>query len=278
MRMAKIFTLLLAVVLLLSLAGSVLAAPPEDNPGKGPPDLEKVVLIHRAEDFPAGNPHGTPPGQDKNKPGGGKKEDGKLWYKYSGLQWGSMPVGYHVTNADSLPGGFLDAIWDSFAVWDLASEPYTVNYIGSTNVLPDTVVWDGELGDYVPDLVNVVGWKDLGASDAIAVTYIWYNVYTKELVDVDTALNSNSVYHWWQNSVTGDPDKASWTEGQSSAYDVDVQNIMTHEAGHWLVLDDLYQKPAGQQTMYGISAELELKKQSLENGDEAGIQEIYPNP
>ena len=96
--------------------------------------------------------------------------------------------------------------------------------------------------DYVPDLVNVVGWKDLGASDAIGVTYMWYNVYTKELVDVDTALNSNPSYAWWQNSVTDDPDEAIWSEEQSSAYDVDVQNIMTHEAGHWLVLDDMYKK------------------------------------
>ena len=278
MRIVKILTYLLVVALLLSLAGSVLAASPEDNPGKGPPDLEKIVLIHHAKDFPAGNPHGTPPGQDGDKPGGGKKEGGKLWYKYSGLHWGSMPVEYYVTNVDILPDGFLAAIQESFAGWDNASEPYAVDYLGTTEVLPDTLVWDEELGGYIPDLVNVVGWKDLGASDTIAITYMWYNVYTKELVDVDTALNSNSSYTWWQNSVIGDPDKASWTEGQSAAYDVDVQNIMTHEAGHWLVLDDLKQKPAGNQTMYGISAELELKKRSLESGDEAGIQEIYPNP
>ena len=278
MKVAKILAPLLVVVLLISLAGSVLAASPEDNSGKGPPNLEKITLIHHAKDFPAGNPHGTPPGQDEDKLSAGNKGERRLWYKYSGLHWGSMPIEYYITNADGLPGGFLAAIWDSFTIWDLVSEPYTANYIDSTDILPNTLVWNEELNDYVPDLVNVVGWKDLGASDAIGITYMWYNIHTKELVDVDTALNSNSVYTWWQNSVSGDPDEAGWMEGQSYAYDVDVQNIMTHEAGHWLVLDDLYQKPAGQQTMYGISAELELKKRSLENGDEAGIQEIYPNP
>lgn len=278
MRLVKIFTSVLALALLFSMAGSVLAASPEDNPGKGPPDLEKVVLVHHAKDFPVGNPHGTPPGQDGDKPNGGKNEGGKLWYDYSRLHWGSMPVEYYVTNADSLSEGFLAAIQGSFAVWDNASEPYAVSYLGTTEVLPDTEVWNDELGAYIPDMLNVVGWKDLGSSDTIGVTYYWYNVYTKELVDVDTALNSNSAYAWWQNSITSDPDKASWTEGQTAAYDVDVQNIMTHEAGHWLLLGDLYQKPAGGQTMYGITAEFELKKRSLESGDEAGIQVIYPNP
>jgi len=42
-------------------------------------------------------------------------------------------------------------------------------------------------------------------------------------------------------------------------------------------LGDLYNKPASTQTMYGISPEFELQKRSLESGDEAGIQAIYPD-
>lgn len=38
--------------------------------GKVTPDLESIILIHHAKDFPAGNPHGTPPGQGGDKPGG----------------------------------------------------------------------------------------------------------------------------------------------------------------------------------------------------------------
>jgi hypothetical protein len=278
MHIARIFASIFAAALLFSMAGSVFAASPEDNPSNGPPDLVKIVLVHHAKDFYAGNPHGTPPGQDGDKPNGGKKGSEKLWYDYSGLHWGNMPVEYYVTNAGSLPAGFLDAVQASFTAWDSASGPYAVSYMGPTTVLPDTEVWDDAIGKYIPDMVNVVGWKDLGDSDAIGVTYYWYNTYTKELVDVDTALNSNSAYYWWQNLIVGDPDTAVWMEDKSDVYDVDVQNIMTHEAGHWLLLGDLYQKPAGNQTMYGISAEFELKKRSLESGDEAGIQVIYPNP
>ncbi len=275
MRTIKIFIPLFVLTLILSFTGVVNAAPPELGTGKGPPDLEKIVFIHFAKDFPAGNPHGTPPGQDENKPGGGNNGGEKPLYKYSGLHWGSMP-NYYVSN--SLATNFLDAINNSFVTWDNASITYTIEYLENTDTLPDTLLWNAELNRYIADMQNVVGWKDLGNTNAIAITYIWYNTLTRELVDVDTALNSNVAYAWWQNSIDGDPDKATWTEGQSSAYDVDIQNIMTHEAGHWLVLDDLYQKPANSQTMYGISAQFELKKRSLESGDIAGIQRIYPNP
>jgi hypothetical protein len=106
--------------------------------------------------------------------------------------------------------------------------------------------------------------------------------YQNTLVEVDTALNSSTQFRWWQTAVSGDPDSATWPSSQStSAYDVDVQNIMTHEAGHWLVLGDLYDDMTGfvasdaEQTMYGYAGQNELKKRSLEFGDIAGIQEIY---
>jgi len=51
---------------------------------------------------------------------------------------------------------------------------------------------------------------------------------------------------------------------------------MTHEAGHWLVLDDLYEGFNGAKTMYGLAGEFELNKRSLDNRDIVGIQAIYP--
>jgi hypothetical protein len=56
---------------------------------------------------------------------------------------------------------------------------------------------------------------------------------------------------------------------------MDLQNIATHEFGHWLVLNDLYKKPARQQTMYGYGAYAETKKRTLESGDIAGLETIY---
>jgi len=62
----------------------------------------------------------------------------------------------------------------------------------------------------------------------------------------------------------------------TAVFDVDVQNIMAHEAGHWLMLNDLYDDVADAQTMYCYANDEELKARSLENGDEAGVNKIYP--
>jgi hypothetical protein len=260
--MVRLLAVSVVAALLLSLAAPVAAAPPADNPGKGAPEISKIVFVH----YPQGK--GWGPGGNSNKGGGNGVE--KLWYKYSGIHWASMPVEYYV-NTSSLPSGIsVDAIQDAFTTWDNTSGPYAVSYQGPTSSLPDNL--DGQ---------NVVGWENItDYPHAIAVTYIWYNTLSKELVEVDTALNSNSAFKWWQISVSDEEaNNATWPEDDtSSAYDVDVQNIMTHEAGHWLTLDDLYKKPASTQTMYGISPEFELQKRSLESGDEAGIQAIYPNP
>jgi len=267
-----LFAALVITALLLSLAGTVAAAPAADNPGKGPPEISKAVFVH----YPQGKAWG--PGGNPNK-GGDENGEEKLWYKYSGIHWASTPVEYYVTDANNLSAGFLSGIQAAFTTWDTASDPYAVSYLEATALLPGNLeaTWDEDLGEYV-GAQNVVGWKALDYPNAIAVAYIWYLTLTKEIVEVDMALNSDPTFAWHQNTVEGDPDEAEWTAPTTDAYDVDVQNIVTHEAGHWLMLGDLYNKPANDQTMYGRSAEFELQKRSLESGDEAGIQEIYPNP
>ena len=111
-----------------------------------------------------------------------------------------------------------------------------------------------------------------GFNNAIAVTMVWYNPQTELIIEIDMAFSNNNEYAWHDNA-SGE----EWTSGNTSTYDVDVQNIATHEVGHWLMLEDMYNKPANQETMYGISAQFDLAKHSLESGDIAGILEIYPS-
>lgn len=282
MRAGKFRLLVVGAVifaLILSLGGAVAAAPAADNPGKGPPEISKAVFVH----YPQGKAWG--PGGNPNK-GGDENGREKLWYKYAGVHWASsdLPVAYlvnlnGVADPDDKPA-FLGGIQAGFEIWDSASTSYQVDdYPRLTDLEPGNLEaeWDETSGQYV-GAKNVVGWKALDYPNAIAVAYIWYLTLTKEIVEVDMALNSDPTLAWHQNTVTGDPDEAAWTAPTTDAYDVDVQNIVTHEAGHWLMLGDLYNKPANDQTMYGRSAEFELQKRSLESGDEAGIQEIYPNP
>ena len=56
---------------------------------------------------------------------------------------------------------------------------------------------------------------------------------------------------------------------------MDVQDIATHEIGHTLVLNDLYQSQNYYQTMYGYSDYGETYKRTLESGDIAGLQVLY---
>ena len=54
-----------------------------------------------------------------------------------------------------------------------------------------------------------------------------------------------------------------------------VQNIATHEAGHVVGLDDLYDEVYSELTMYGYSKKGETKKVDLQEGDVLGTQDLY---
>ncbi len=69
----------------------------------------------------------------------------------------------------------------------------------------------------------------------------------------------------------------SWgwsTSGEAGK--LDVQNIATHELGHWLLLGDLYGAGDTEKTMYGSTAYGETKKRTLESDDIAGVRHLYP--
>ena len=257
--------MLVVLSLLLTAMGSVFAAPPEDNPGKKPANFDKVVFVH----YPKGNPAkggipGRPVGNDDKEDGGGKE-----WYKYSGLHWAdsSIPVPYRVNS--SVSAASLSGIQASFQTWEDDPDSYidfeydSISFTGA----PSSFIGDGSMNEN-----NEVGWVSLTASypNAIAVTLVWYDLFTNIIVEVDMAMNDD--FEWSQAELSAGADP-NLTIGNLDYYD--VQNIATHEVGHWLMLGDMYNKPAGNETMYGYGAKGELKKRSLESGDLAGVQTIY---
>ena len=261
--MKRILTAFLVALLILSITGiTVGAAPPTDKPGKGPPDLTKIVFVHYPKGLEAkGGIPGPPDKPPKDDNGGGK-----LWYKYSGIHWEGTSADYYY-DPTGQPGNYLAGIQNGFDIWeDVEGSSFVFNFAAKTKLGLSSL-------DDVADTLNVVGWANLdayGFSNAIAVTMVWYNS-SGIIQEVDMAFNSSSQYTWHQN----DPGE-EWTADRTPAYDVDVQNIATHEAGHWLLLGDLYNKPASEQTMFGRSAEFDLQKRTLASGDIAGIEEIYP--
>lgn len=105
------------------------------------------------------------------------------------------------------------------------------------------------------DYRNVVSWGSY-RSGVIAVTYIWYR--GAQILETDTRMNT---YYRW--SLSGEAGK------------MDVQNIMTHEFGHWAGLADLYNSGDRWLTMYGYASYGETYKQTLGWGDIKGLLAVY---
>ncbi len=57
---------------------------------------------------------------------------------------------------------------------------------------------------------------------------------------------------------------------------MDIQNIGTHEIGHFMGLSDLYSAGDSEKTMYGYGSAGETKKRTLDSDDELGLSYLYP--
>jgi len=138
----------------------------------------------------------------------------------------------------------VNTITKSANTWDVETSFQVFNYKGTTYRTA------GRRDGY-----NVVSWGYYQAG-VIAVTYIWYS--GSKIVETDCRMNS---YFKW--SLSGQAGK------------MDVQNIMTHEFGHWCGLADLYDDVDYWLTMYGYGNYGETYKQTLGLGDINGLQAVY---
>jgi hypothetical protein len=178
-----------------------------------------------------------------------------------GVKWSSasLPVTYHV-DPDNAPSGAISEVEAAFETWDAVVEVELYNpAVEDSGAEPS-------LNEGVVDHVNTVTWRPIPDLSIIAVTYFAWNRTTKELVEFDIIFNSNLAWGI-------DPDGEGGVELTGDNFD--VRNIATHEAGHTLVLDDLYKPKARELTMYGYSAPRETKKRSLGLGDNLGILKLY---
>ncbi len=148
-----------------------------------------------------------------------------------------------------------NAIADSFSTWTATDAQKIFIDGGSTTV--KTPKFDG---------TNAILWKRLSPF-TIGVTYVWYYTATGQVAEVDTAFNSR--YPWFIFNSNGG-------ECQSLPDAYDLQDIATHEFGHWVGLDDLYDDADKDLTMYGFGAGGELKKRTLGTGDVDGANAVAP--
>lgn len=165
---------------------------------------------------------------------------GSSWaYSYSGYKWSGTSVTYYVDA--SLPAATVTAIKSSDATWDAAGSKFRFSYGGTKSVCDGT---------------SQVFSYDGGSTGSVGVTSVYASGSTVTMIYT----NLNSHY--------------SLTVG-GSATSYDIQNTMTHEFGHWLVLADLYSAGSSSYTMYYTESKGETKKRSLESDDKNGIKAIY---
>ena len=256
----------IAGVLLMALALSgvtAAAGPGETGNDTIPPGFTKVTFIHTVDGPPEvavehASDAGAPPFSSSTAPAcsdGATDETAQCdSFSWSGQYWEGAAVTYNVNLNDSGDDdGFLAAVQASAQTWAAdADSDFDFTFGGTTGRKASSLKnrMDGN---------NDVTWESLSKyQNPIAVTIFWYYTSTGVVVEADLINNEN--LDWASN---GDPD----------AYD--VQNIDTHEFGHYLVLGDLYDTSDNALTMYGYGALGETQKSTLGTGDELGIAAIY---
>ena len=206
---------------------------------KGPPEIEVVTFVNT----PYWNsPPWYPP----------EEETDTYRLVRGGVRWAgdALPVGCVVYTLGA-PEGAFGVITPAFEEWD--------EYTSAT--IYGTVEEDSENDPpgLITDESNTVYWGTIdGQGGAIAVTRFVFWVNTKELIEFDIKFDSEEPWS---------------TDGAEDTFD--VQNVMTHELGHTLVLDDLRSPRDGALTMHAYTWPGDIIKRDLGSGDELGIQAIY---
>ena len=145
----------------------------------------------------------------------------------------------------TLTAASLDA-WDSRVAFDIfGSELENENPNGADSISPDNK--------------NEIMFENLGSTNTIAYTITW-GIFSgppsqRVLVEWDVVFNSD------------------YTFG-NAAYEMDYQNIATHEFGHALGLTHP-SDTCSEETMYRFAESGETKKGTLEAGDIAGLNKLY---
>ncbi|MFA5392201.1 MAG: matrixin family metalloprotease [Candidatus Paceibacterota bacterium] len=243
MKKAFIIPILLIAVFFSGIA-LVQAKPDQLNPAS---DIERGVFVHY--------PHAK--GQAKGVATGDQIND----FKYSGIHWlGIIPIVNYKINPINNKGLLNEQV---VSAMDLAFQEWINHNLNDGKYIrfSDDGITNLETSTNPSrDYTNTVSFEPLNTAypNAIAVTFYWYNRSTKGLLETDTVFNSD----------------LSWAINEdSNSYD--LQNIATHEFGHWLLLGDLYSLRDSALTMYGYGGLGETIKSTLGRGDISGINKIY---
>lgn len=264
----KVFVTLFLVILVCVLGASlssVLAKNTDDSddqilpeqPGiydvPGRPDLKLKVFVHNPKDKQNARPSPVvPPVCNLQDPDSTVTIGSAGWHLADGttvytLNSGSVPSAVGTNNLATMAT-------DAFNRWAGATGNKVVFSRDVSNTTVAKAALDGK---------NIITWGRASGT-ALAITYTWYDRNTGVASEVDTIMNNK--FSW------------SWAAPGSicvNANTYDAQDILTHELGHWMGLNDYYAADYQNATMYGYGSKAEIKKDTLSTGDVNGITAIY---
>jgi len=258
MKARILITILVASLIILVLSVGVGAAKP-DEPGKSnespkvgrPEKLEQVIFIHPVA---SGKGRGKPDKPPGKPPKDEEPPTDNTHYELLGWHLADTADYYINPNVSLVTGGDpIAAINAAVEAWDSVTTVNLFEYAGTTDKN-----W------YALDEQNTISWVKFLPRDVIAIASMWFDQETGIIYEFDIVFNA--FHKWGIDPVKEDKDKIK-------AFD--IENIATHEFGHPVGLDDLYDSLYRELTMYGYSSKGETIKCSLEDGDISGAQELY---
>lgn len=198
-------------------------------------DVVRINFIHYAKSSNATSPK-------KNDPGYKLMKVKWLWQEDYVINLASIP--------DELtsPATVQTIISGSSAAWDDETGRALFGQVTEDN--------DAHYGNY--DDKNTVEFGKYVSPEVIAVTTVWYSMSNKAILEFDMLFNTD--YEWS-------------TSGYSVA--MDLQNIASHEFGHAVGLNDIYNSYYDYVTMYGYADYGETYKSTLAPPDITGLQKLY---
>lgn len=173
---------------------------------------------------------------------------------------------------EAFPDEMLDAVKASFETWNEVSGSYfRAHYAGSTAQFGSAYDCKSGAAGNENVVSYVTHWpKSVAGDDVVALTSVVYTTDRGLILDADIRLNAE---HF------------NWEVIEKVEHDlkrVDVQNIMTHEVGHFLGLDHSQMRSyrgdgvPEDATMWALTFPNEIKRRTLDADDEAGVRAIYP--
>ncbi|HEY6557920.1 MAG TPA: matrixin family metalloprotease [Polyangiaceae bacterium] len=195
------------------------------------------------------------------------------------------------SSVDTLGAGTRDAIRGAFESWDSAG--ITLPEVRFRNT-------SGVKLSAKPDGVSTVIYAPIdipGHTNDLAVTIAFSDPVSGEIVEADVVINSRHEFAALQNSdddrdddrdddgrkqprteETAESGKhagrcVTSSDGSQCGRKYDIQNVMTHEAGHFYGLAEDVHEPSA--TMYECISACETRKRALSLEDQDAVTELY---